>query len=488
VTSEYPYPGSNAGSDGSSQPDPYDAPPQRPQYGAPEQPTPFDAFGGSTPQDEAQPPRAAARAAVRMPGLIVSSPSAEEAVPPQQPSGRGAVYGGSPAIYGSPSQPTPAEYGRPAEPSQQPQTYGQPSQPQAYGQPSQPQAYGQPSQPAEYGQPSQPQAYGQPSQPQAYGQPSQPAEYGQPSQQPQTYGQPSQPQAYGQPSQPQAYGQPSEAGTYGSAEPRVYGRPNAADEEPPPRPAAPQVPQQRTSAVYGQRQAPPDAPPSGWQEAPQQPRQEAAPAWQQPQQQAQPPARPAEPPAQFEQHGRRTQGPGGYNESPSQRSVAWQDQLQPMQPIANPPVYAPPSQTSLPTPVDVSVIPAPPRSKLKFVGYGLIVVAIIAAGCFALYYTAQTDLPTVGKCVQQSGNAAIEAPCTREGAFRVTQTVANVSECRDYLNQPSLSYTSGGKVVVLCLEPASGTAPSSGTTPSAAPSTTAPATEPSSPAAGSPSA
>jgi hypothetical protein len=269
----------------------------------------------------------------------------------------------------------------------------------------------------------------------------------------------------------------------------VYGRPAApVDEEPMSAPPAARaaVPQQRATGVYGQRQATPDAPPSGWQEAPAQsapqaqpgwdPRPEAAPgAWQQPGA-AHPAEAPAPPPAQFEQHGRRTQG---YSETPPpQRSGGWQDQLQPMQPIANPPVYSsPPPAQALPTPVDVSAMQAQPRNVLKIVGYITIVLLIIVAAAGALWYTSRPDLPTVGSCVQQSGDAPLEVPCSRSGAYRVTKSVSNVSDCPDYLNQPSLSYPSGGKLVILCLEPASGAAPTGGAsvTPSPTPSPAAPA-------------
>ncbi len=450
MTSEYPYPGSNPGSDGSSQPDPYEAgPQQRPQYGPDGQLTPFDAFGGPAAPEDEPAPKAAARASVRMPpGLVVSTPPPTDA-PPPPPAGRGGVYGGSPAIYGSPA---PAEYGQPPQ-RPEPAEYGQPAQR------PEPSTYGQPNQPATYGQPSQPATYGQPSQPATYGQPSQPA----------TYGQPSQPATYGQPNQPQ----PS---TYGSPEPRVYGRPGApADDEAPMQapPARAAVPQQRSAGVYG-RPAAPELPPLARPEAPQ----PAAPAWPDQAPQADQPAwqqqgsRPSETPPQFEQHGRRTQGPGGYgSDAPPQRSIAWQDQLQPMT-SGPPPMQQPPPQRpmSLPAPADVAVIPIERRSKFRVVGYIVIVLAIVGLGAGALWYTSKTDPPAVGTCVAQSGNVAIGAPCSQAGTYRVMKSVSDVSQCNDYLNQPSLSYTSGGKQVILCLEPAAG-APAAGGTPSGSPST-----------------
>jgi hypothetical protein len=454
VTSEYPYPGANPGSDGSSQPDPYDASPQqRPQYGPDGQLTPFDAFGGPATQDDEPAPKAAARASVRMPpGLVVSTPPPAEAGPPPDQPARGAVYGGSPAIYGSPA---PAEYGQPSqrpEPPQQPQQRPEPA------------TYGQPSQPATYGQPSRPE--------------------------PATYGQPS---------------QSSQPATYGSPEPRVYGRPAAQDEDDAAVPSAARaaVPQQRTSGVYGQRQAPPDAPaqPSGptWPETPQpaapawpDAHQPAAPAWPEAPQPAAPAwpdqipnadqsgrpqssARPAEAPPQFEQHGRRTQGPGGYgSDAAPPRAIAWQDQLQPM--TSAPAPQSPPPSRTMPAPADVAVIPIQPRSKFRIVGYIVIVLAIVGLGAGALWYTSRTDPPAVGTCVAQSGDVAIGAPCSQGGAFRVTKSVSDVSQCTDYLNQPSLSYTSSGKQIVLCLEPAAGApaaAPSAAANPSTPPSTPA---------------
>jgi hypothetical protein len=38
------------------------------------------------------------------------------------------------------------------------------------------------------------------------------------------------------------------------------------------------------------------------------------------------------------------------------------------------------------------------------------------------------------------------------GAFKVVKSVTTASACPDYLNEPSLTYESGGKTTVLCLE------------------------------------
>jgi hypothetical protein len=187
---------------------------------------------------------------------------------------------------------------------------------------------------------------------------------------------------------------------------------------------------------------------------------------------------------QFEQHGRQTQAPnfapsrqfpddqsfpgdqplsaerphaGGWQESdldaerqsaPARSRVTWQEQLQ--QPMIS-------AEGSRPeaAPQPVNVIPdmsSQPRSKLRLVGYVAIVVAVIALGVGALYYTSRSSPPAVGTCVKQSGTSAVNVSCSVPGAFKVVKSVTTASACPDYLNEPSLTYESGGKTTVLCLE------------------------------------
>jgi hypothetical protein len=428
VTSDYPYPGQTGADDG-PQGDAYDAPPgqSRPPYVPDGQFTPFAAFGEPSGEEPPAPPKASARAAVRMPpGLVVSSPGAD--APPPPPQRGGGVYGasGGGAVYGG--QATPADYG-------QQSNQGQPGQ----GQP------GQSQQPGTYGAPDA-RVYGRP-----YG--------GEADAAPGPQGQ----QAPGQPPhsqyQPDQYQPDQYQRDQFQPDPYQQGQPQYQQAPPVQQAARPAVPTQRSSgAVYGQRSpAEPDAQPApAWQpEQPQRPpyAQASAP----PYTPAQPPYTPepqyANEPGQFEQHGRRTQN-SGYIESPSQRSIGWQDQLQPL--VANPePQRAPAPSRPAPAPADVAVAPASPKSKLRVVGYVLIVVAVIALGGGALYYTSRTDPPKVGSCVTQSGTIAVSVSCSTSGAFKVSQKVAKVSDCADYLNEPSLSYKEGGKDVVLCLQPVS---------------------------------
>jgi len=93
---------------------------------------------------------------------------------------------------------------------------------------------------------------------------------------------------------------------------------------------------------------------------------------------------------------------------------------------------------------------------MRIVGYVGIVVLIIGLAVAALVYTSRTDPPKVGDCVQQSGNGgSVAVSCSTSGAFKVTHSVTKVSDCPDYLNEPSLHYTKGSTTVILCLEPVS---------------------------------
>ncbi|HEY2795634.1 MAG TPA: hypothetical protein VGJ28_24950 [Micromonosporaceae bacterium] len=125
--------------------------------------------------------------------------------------------------------------------------------------------------------------------------------------------------------------------------------------------------------------------------------------------------------------------------------VSWQDQLEPM-------VSSEESRSQAPAPL----MPRPvetvaPKNRLRLVGYLAIVVVVIALGVGALYYTSRTSPPKVGSCVKQSGTGAVNVACSAPGAYQVVKSVSDNSLCPDYLNEPSLTYESGGKTTVLCL-------------------------------------
>jgi hypothetical protein len=181
------------------------------------------------------------------------------------------------------------------------------------------------------------------------------------------------------------------------------------------------------------------------------------------------PARP-----QFEQHGRQTQAPrtdfepdrdfddpaGDFDSArpsspaaPRQRAT-WQEQLQPM-------VSTEESRAEAPAPIALAspyatAIPAEPKSRLRIIGYIAIAVLVIGLGAGALYYTSRTSPPAVGSCVKKQANStAINVTCSTPGAYKVVKAATKASDCPDYLNEPSLSYESGGKTTILCLQPAS---------------------------------
>ena len=395
MTSEHPYPAQTSGPDAPFAPG--------------NEMTPFSAFGGARDDsaDESAPAAAAApvRAAVRMPaGLLANGPTTG-APPPEQPSG-GRVYGRpatSGAVYGAPPAPEP------------PATYGTPAS-RVYGQPY----AGSPSAPVSAPPVSAPPASG-----------------------------------------------PSASGP----------------------PARPAVPMQRTSTVYGQRQpvsdpadAPMSGPPSQRAFAGLAPRQDFAVA--PPRQDfSGPPQVPSRP--QFEQHGRQTQAPAapaqadfdrgwpdagrpdaggsGYRDEPAAGSTAapappvrqratWQEQLQPM-------VAMPGQRDDLsspaPTPAYVDVMPAaPPRSRLRVFGYIAIPIAIVLLAAGALYYTARpiTPQPAVGACFIPNGAKPVKVSCSTKGAYVVVKAVTNASNCPDYLNEPSISYATGGTTTIYCLQ------------------------------------
>jgi hypothetical protein len=113
-----------------------------------------------------------------------------------------------------------------------------------------------------------------------------------------------------------------------------------------------------------------------------------------------------------------------------------------------------PPQMGGPAAADIAVVPASPRRGLKITAYIAIALLAVGLGAAALYYTSRTDPPKVGTCVEHSTNGAVPVSCSVDDAYKVGPKVSSVSDCPDYLNQPSLTYTQSGKDVVLCLQPA----------------------------------
>jgi collagen type III alpha len=460
VTSEYPSPGQTSG------PDQQDAPRRAPSSPGTDL-TPFAAFG-ETSRGDGQPPHqspasggpaapvAAARAAVRIPGLVTSAPPAA-APPTEQPSG-GRVYGrpaGAGSVYGGP--PAAATPAPDAGPAQRPSNVYGSAQPRAYGQPY-------------AGAPAE-----------ASGAEAAPA----PVQRTST-----------------VYGQRQQAPADDRDAP--YSAPPAAQPSAPPFAAAQQFsgpparqfsgpPAQQFSAPPAQQfSAPPSSGPAGYGQGGPGPdyagdRISNQRAQGVPQQRApQAPERP-----QFEQHGRQTQGTtyapprpdqaerafsapqfpgelsfpddrprsgGGWSDSDlagadrppvGATRVSWQDQLEPM--VTSDELRGQAPAPMLPRPAEPE---AAPKNKLRLVGYLAIVVVVIALGVGALYYTSRTSPPKVGSCVRQSGTGAVNVSCSAPGAYEVVKSVTDNTLCPDYLNEPSLTYESGGKTTVLCLQQA----------------------------------
>jgi hypothetical protein len=108
----------------------------------------------------------------------------------------------------------------------------------------------------------------------------------------------------------------------------------------------------------------------------------------------------------------------------------------------------------LPAPANVAVIPAEPRSKGRILAYIAIPLVIVALGVWALYYTTLpvATRPAINSCVKQNGAAAVKVVCSAPGAFEVVKSVTNSAQCPDYLNEPSIAYTVGGKTTIYCLQ------------------------------------
>jgi hypothetical protein len=447
VTSEYPTPAETAG------PDPQDAP--YAAASAPFQPgtelTPFSAFGDTSRGDAPAP--VAARAAVRMPtGHVTSAPP--DTTPPSdqgaggrvygRPTSGGSVYGGSASASAEASPAAAQGPSAGAPPGQRSATVYGAQQARAYGQPYAGSPVDAVPMKAQAAPPTQA-----------------PARPAVPIQRTST--------VYGQrqpaPVEPE-WDDEAPAQQYSGPPAQQYSAPPAQQYSAPPA-------QQYSAPPVQQYSAPPDLqPPVQRAQSPLPPMPSMSPP---PQRGPQAPERP-----QFEQHGRQTQAAnfapsrpfsddqsfagdqprppaGGWQESdldaerqsaPARSRVTWQEQLQ--QPMISTEGSRP---EAAPQPVNVIPdMPSQPRSKLRLIGYVAIVVAVIALGVGALYYTSRSSPPAVGSCVKQSGTSAVNVSCSVPGAFKVVKSVTTASACPDYLNEPSLTYESGGKTTVLCLE------------------------------------
>ena len=113
--------------------------------------------------------------------------------------------------------------------------------------------------------------------------------------------------------------------------------------------------------------------------------------------------------------------------------------------------------------------PAPVRSSKVLLVVILACVLLLGLALGTLWVVAEMvdDKPTsfgVGACVKQEGTTAVTAACTDAGAFQVTEIVTEKGKCPD-VTQPTIEQAGG----ILCLKPASATAPVDGATPTPTP-------------------